>query len=706
MKEDLVICLLKLTSFRAGTVPPVLILAVCAISARFSTHPQVNSEPAFLRGEDWAAPARDIALKRYDEPNITILTVLLILGLHEFGTCQGGRSWMLGGMAMRMAYALQLHRELDHDPLGQKNDKKSELSFTDREIRRRTMWACFLMDRFNSSGTQRPTCANEETIKVQLPIKESHFQMEIPGPTESLDGDVPNPTVSDTGQISNPKDNMGVASYMIRVIALWGRVIKYWNLGGKERDGHPMWSLESEFTKLKQQAQQFQTTLPLLLQNTQENLKSHATEKLANQFLFMHIVSYQVILFLHCFAVPTSPGGKLQNDMPQDFVAEAGRAAIEAADQISMLLTDALDHLVVAPFAGYCAFMSSTVQVWGMFSKNPVLEATSRRNLARNVKYLSRMKKYWGMFHFMGHNLRDIYRQHADASLKGSKADKSSRQGDGIFQYGDWFQKYPHGVSKTDYKDPAMEMKNKYSKDAVLGQKSDLQSVEEFFNSLAPPTHSVPHRKVTKKVVKKSSQATPSPSFKPEKLNLQPPPPEGQASFLSPQNANPQSSTSPAPFSPPHTQVFFPPTPGPLSFTPTYDLLPQMDRHLVYGAYAGTDLAVSPSTSALNAFPNHNLPLNPASGNPYINAPDLGNGLAWNTSTAMGGPDFQQQQQQAVMQVASHLPPYLGLGDLQTSAWFMPFNLNPPDIGSEVDTFGRGAFDSFGIGDEMGGGLR
>lgn len=119
---------------RAGTLPPVLILAVCAISARFSTHPEVNTEPAFLRGEQWASPARSIALSRYDEPNITVLTVLLLLGLHEFGTCQGGRSWMFAGMATRMAYALQLHRELDHDPLGLKTDRKSELSFTDREI--------------------------------------------------------------------------------------------------------------------------------------------------------------------------------------------------------------------------------------------------------------------------------------------------------------------------------------------------------------------------------------------------------------------------------------------------------------------------------------------------------------------------------------------------------------------------------------------
>lgn len=611
---------------------------------------------------------------------------------------------MLGGMAMRMAYALQLHRELDHDPLGQKNDKKSELSFTDREIRRRTMWACFLMDRFNSSGTERPTCANEETIKVQLPIKESHFLREIPGPTESLDGDVPNPMTSDAGELSNARDNMGVASYMIRIIALWGRVIKYLNLGGKERDAHPIWNPESEFAKLKLQAEVFQTSLPSSLQNNEDNLKNHAAEKLANQFLFMHIASYQVILFLHCFAIPTSPGGKLHNDMPKAFVAEAGSAAIEAAGQISLLLKDALDHLVVAPFAGYCAFMSSTVQVWGIFSKNPSLEATSKQNLVRNVKYLGKMKKYWGMFHFMGHNLKDIYRQHAEASHKGSKGGETNKQDHGIFQYGDWFQKYPHGVSETEYEDPSMEIKKESSNEAVLSQKSDLRSVEEFFNSLAPPAYAVPNRKPPKKATKKSSHTTQAQPLQPDSKRhppqpAPPPPLQTHPPLLPLQLSNPHTPLPPTPFSPQQNQVFFPPNPGLTTFQPTYDLLPQLDRHLVYGAYAGSDPTASSSSSALTALTTHNHASNTASEIPHVSTPDLGSGLSWDASVALGGPDFQQQ---AAMQAAGHGAPYLGMSD--TSAWFLPFNLNPSDIITEGSDFGRGPFGGFGMGDGMGGG--
>ncbi|KAF2773906.1 hypothetical protein EJ03DRAFT_264288, partial [Teratosphaeria nubilosa] len=475
-----------------GTVPPVLMLAVCAISARFSHHPAVRTEPAFLRGENWASTARDISLRRYDTPSITILIVYLLLGLHEFGTCQGGRSWMFGGMAQRMAYALQLHKDLDHDPkLRRGSDSKSqgELTFTDREIRRRTMWSCFLMDRFNSSGTDRPIFVTEQYIVAQLPIKESYYQMEISGPTEDLNGNVPNPVQPGTGQLANARENMGVAAYLVRLVAIWGRLIHYLNLGGKDRDQQPMWAEESTFQSIKRAAEQWKNALPDSLQYTPENLQNHSSEKLANQFLFLHIVYNQIILFMNRFALPI-PGARpvFPQEMPTEFIRAASRAALDAANQVSALVHEAMDHFLVAPFAGYCAYYSSTVHIHGAFSKNAQLEASSKQNLAWNVKYLTKMKKYWGMFHFMTENLRDLYRRHADyARSDAGQAKASPSDADtSIFQYGDWFDRYPHGVSGTDYEEPSTEVKKEPGADAVLGQESDLQSVEEFFSKLPP----------------------------------------------------------------------------------------------------------------------------------------------------------------------------------------------------------------------------
>ncbi|KAJ5157296.1 uncharacterized protein N7482_008396 [Penicillium canariense] len=625
---------------KAGTVPPVLILAVCAVSARFSTHPQLNSEPPFLRGENWANPAAAIALSRHDEPNITILTVFLLLGLHEFGTCHGGRSWSFGGQALRMAYALQLHQELESDPLlSQSNGSNSQLSFTDREIRRRTMWACFLMDRYNSSGSQRPPIGNEKFLHIQLPIKETHFQMEIPGPTEDLDGNVLNPAPQDSGQLSNAKENMGVSSYIIRAIVIWGRIVDYLNLGGKRKESQPLWHPDSGYTRLKRQIEEFSASLPSSLTFTYENLQIHAAEKIANQFLFLHIITHQNMLFLNQFAIPLSPGGRPPRDMPKPFLSNAGRAAVEAAHNISMLFDRASAYPLTVPFAGYCAYTASTVHIWGIFSKNVQLEARSKENLRHTYRYLNKMKKYWGMFHYMVESAKDRYRQFADAAIKGSVAAQNGTSLAPMFQYGDWFDKYPHGVSRLHWEDPDTRHKES-GEDAVMGQKPDLQSVEDFFASLSPTPQPAVPRKSRSRKNSKLSDGTPNPNMDQSPTQSMDPTVGGTPGV--PGSAFPQpflfSQNRPMPFGQ-----------SPFDFSIPPDQLPQLDRQFVYDSFSDFD-------------PTNFVPPN----NPSMPPPPSVNRV--------------EAQNPAHSLFTDHLDPGApaGTGEFyQPSAWFLPFNLDP-----------------------------
>ncbi|KUJ20934.1 uncharacterized protein LY89DRAFT_578070 [Mollisia scopiformis] len=631
---------------RAGTVPPVLILAVCAVSARFSTHPKLNTTPNFLRGEEWACEARRIVTSRYDWPNITILTCLLILGLHEFGTCQGGRSWAFGGHAVRMAYALQLHKDLDYDPL--KRSGTAELSFIDREIRRRTMWACFLMDRFMSAGTDRPTFIKQETIKVQLPIKEKYFQLDMPGPTENLKGEVPHPMSPGAGQLSDARDNMGVAAFIIRSIALWGRIIGYLNLGGSDEDPHPMWHPDSVYASLLKQTEAFIDTLPESLAYTPENLHTHETEGLANQFLFLHISIQQNTLFMNRFPLPGQKGepeSRLPPDVPKEFVTKAGAKAFDAANKISELLHDGESHFITAPFTGYCAFLASTVHVFGVFSKNSAMETASKKNLGINVKYLSKMKRYWGMFHWMAENLKELYRTCADAARQGSSAN-TAQSPSNVFQYGDWFDRYPHGVSKSDFEDPASSsIKKEKGDDAVLSEKSGLHTVEQFFDTLdttMTPLERDAAAKGAKRKTKKNpparhDQLAPVNTNGPD-MNTGPSMQMQQNSHHVPQGYNQMSPTTPVNMYNQHHPYY-----GHEVLLPPHQqgILPQLDRQLVFGAYAGMDPS---SLSSQNMLDSTN---------------------AWDMQ--MGGMS--------------------GFVTEPSSAWFMPFNMEPPDLAHEQDIF-------------------
>ncbi|KAI0512661.1 fungal-specific transcription factor [Xylaria bambusicola] len=710
---------------KAGTLPPVLILSVCAVSARFSTHPRFGTVNNFLRGEEWAAPARDIVIRRYEWPNITILTCLLLLGLHEFGTCHGGRSWSLGGQATRMAYALQLHKDLEYDPM--RPNPSTQLSFIDREIRRRTMWACFLMDRFNSSGTDRPMFVKEETIRIQLPIKEKLFQLDMPGPTEDLQGRVPHPVPTDEGQLSDAKDNMGVAAYMIRAIALWGRIISFLNQGGKEIDELSMWDTDSMYSSLLKQAEEFPENLPDGLKYNSENLHLHKTEGMANQFLFLHISVQQNILFMNRFAV-SSPSGISKADVPQTFVTQAGSRAFAAANKISELLKDSEPYMIAAPFVGYCAFLSSTVHIFGIFSGNAAVETAAKRNLATNVKFLSKMKRYWGMFHFMAENLREQYKTCADAARQGTPANDNSTLSP-IFQYGDWFDRYPHGVSQTEYVEPASGKKKETGDDAVLEQKPELHTVEEFFTQLSPPPSTNEGREAPgptrpplikrKSLARKGSNARADQQQQleplltdlngtslPEQIQQriqQAQQQQAQRNFrLSAQTNGPpplhrlshgrvRSHSAAAPY---HAMSPISPIVGgfshglhghgnhypaalynqdlfSLSLANQTGLLPQLDRQLVFNAYGGLDPATISGPEALmdwDALAGH------ASGAGGGNNMNGTNGSRDDSGLHDGLP-------------ASFVPE-------PSSAWFMPFNMDPPELGQDL---GNGMGDTFGM---------
>ncbi|KAI0194167.1 fungal-specific transcription factor [Astrocystis sublimbata] len=728
---------------KAGTLPPVLVLSVCAVSARFSTHPRFAMTNNFLRGEEWAAPARDIVIRRYEWPNITTLTCLLLLGLHEFGTCHGGRSWSIGGQATRMAYALQLHKDLEYDPM--RPTPSTQLSFIDREIRRRTMWACFLMDRFNSSGTDRPMFVKEETIRIQLPIKEKLFQLDMPGPTEDLHGRVHHPVPTDEGQLSDAKDNMGVAAYMIRAIALWGRIISFLNQGGKEIDDHSMWETDSGYASLLKQAEAFPENLPDGLKYNTENLHLHKTEGMANQFLFLHISVQQNILFMNRFAV-SSPGGCSQSDVPQTFVTQAGARAFAAANKISDLLKDAEPYIIAAPFVGYCAFLSSTVHIFGIFSGNTTVETAAKRNLATNVKFLSKMKRYWGMFHFMAENLREQYKTCADAARQGTPANDNSASSP-VFQYGDWFDRYPHGVSQAEYVGPASGKKKETGDDAVLEQKPELHTVEEFFTQLSPPPSTTEGKEAAsaaaaaagpsrpplikrKSLAKKGSntrtdqqqqleplltdlngaslpeqiqqriqQAQQQQAQRNLRLSAQT---NGPAAYHHLANAHAHARArshsaaaanyhAMSPISPvmggfPHglhghghghghghhypqglyTQDLFS---MPLANQP--NMLPQLDRQLVFNAYGGLDPTAISGPEALmdwDALAGHN------------------------TTSGVGGNANGGSVHRDSPGGHDNLP--AGFVSEPTSAWFLPFNMEPPELGQDM---GNGMGDTFGM---------
>ncbi|KAF9156850.1 hypothetical protein BG015_000028 [Linnemannia schmuckeri] len=83
---------------------------MCAIAARFSTHPAVLASPPYLSGELFAVRVR-AALSRQviSEVTMSYLHTALLLSFYEYSSGRSLQGYHFGGMACRMAPELQLY---------------------------------------------------------------------------------------------------------------------------------------------------------------------------------------------------------------------------------------------------------------------------------------------------------------------------------------------------------------------------------------------------------------------------------------------------------------------------------------------------------------------------------------------------------------------------------------------------------------------
>ena len=206
------------------------------------------------------------------------------------------------------------------------------------------------------------------------------------------------------------------------------------------------------------------------------------------------------------------------------------------------------------------------------------------------------------MFHFVTENLRDLYRRHADAARSGNKVGNRDSGDQSIFQYGDWFDRYPHGVSGTDYEEPSAEAEREPGADAVLGQKSDLQTVEEFFSKLTPPSRAVQkdaqtqHRKMAKRrhTKSESKQAANQAQQDVNPLTQSRSNPEdimAAQNFQNNSSGFPQVSNEfPSGFQQPANPFFV---------NPSQQFMSQLDRQMVLNSYAGINPGAGPDRKSV-----------------------------------------------------------------------------------------------------------
>jgi hypothetical protein len=301
----------------------VLLLGVLTLTARFHSdlvsHHSPQAHDPLVASEYYAntlAAHFGPTIRSLARPSLEKIQGLLMLGLYEWGQTRGVSAWLYAGIAVKLAQVMELGYEDDLDrtvsPFAQNARREgagrqsgSREDATEREVRRRTLWSCFIMDRMLAAGKGRPTMMEVDKLRVQLPCSDDQFlfvRNVRTGylSTRWLQG---TPLEHEVHSI----DDDGVLSRYIRLVEIFGRFSEWSYAGGRRTEKLPPWDPATEFYQLRQQLKEFHDDLPSNLKNTDANLSAHIEKRNATTYASMHTLYSLCLIMLHREFIPFIP---------------------------------------------------------------------------------------------------------------------------------------------------------------------------------------------------------------------------------------------------------------------------------------------------------------------------------------------------------------------------------------------------------------
>ncbi|KAI9313188.1 fungal-specific transcription factor domain-containing protein [Dichotomocladium elegans] len=194
--------------------------------------------PTAAHGSLFYNRARRLVDDFLDEPRVsTVIALLYMVSYdHDDAAWSSSRAWMYCGMAVRMCLDLGLHT----------SNYSSQMSQFDIELRKRTLWTCYIMDKWTSCMAERPWMMRAQDISLDLP---SPLPEDDPEECAVLEGFV----------------------YLCRLMILMERVIEFFGYGPKKKH---IWNMEheSETIRLLNQVEDWRGNLPDTLQPPSSNI--------------------------------------------------------------------------------------------------------------------------------------------------------------------------------------------------------------------------------------------------------------------------------------------------------------------------------------------------------------------------------------------------------------------------------------------------
>ncbi|EPS42416.1 hypothetical protein H072_3652 [Dactylellina haptotyla CBS 200.50] len=439
-----------------GSIPQHLLNAICATSIRYTLPPAGKTLTECT--ERFATLARNQV--DADEPSVDNLLTLILLSDVYFALGHGKKSFMQLGSAIRMALALELHRELPPN---------SPATPIEREVRRRCFWTCYLMDRFAVCGSNRPPLISDCTIKLRLPCSESYFRSGKPS-EESL--------FSEDGfgqQFGNIPISRNTNAMLVEIVRILGKTVLYIQQGGVKGDSHFPWHSSSNLSMIRNELKVWAG----YFENKAQEKASFPSGSEATVF-YLSKAAYHLI---HCLMYRTFLPIDLKEingtGTQQAWQQEATNMCLQHAKALTDLAHQAANTPSIEwpAFMSYCLTSAATVHLHGTQYTGHALSEGSREALLKVIKFLIRMRRQWAIINHQCSTIRRIYMNHIRLS-RGSPSE--------IKYLDDFFDRYEDVTFDTAF--IPFEFLNDFSVEN-LASPDDLfadPTLSEIFHSPVP----------------------------------------------------------------------------------------------------------------------------------------------------------------------------------------------------------------------------
>ena len=303
-----------------------------------------------------------------NEPSVHTLQGFLILAIRELLTWSNVKAYMYAGTALRMSQALYLNVEV-----------RQRYSVRSKEIRRRTFWACVVVDRLISYSCNKPFTLSFDSAHTYLPCAENAF---------AFDEVSAGLTVEEMATQQKQVSQIGILPYFIIMVKLWGDIALLHVFGGRRHSKHGPHSPEGEFYQYSTAIEAFSSNLPPTLNWSIQNYKLHQATGQAQIFVNLNFLLHHARCVMHQEYLPQLDSQySLSSDIDDATVFDAAGISLDSKDDAMvkpcihniMVITDmalALNagseqdrELLQSVFAANAILTATAVHLWVLYTQ-------------------------------------------------------------------------------------------------------------------------------------------------------------------------------------------------------------------------------------------------------------------------------------------------------------------------------------------------